>query len=73
MKKYKQLTQAQRYQLEALLQADLSQTSMAKQLNVDRSTIYRELKRGITLRGRTSVKYVERNVERKTRDRHKHK
>lgn len=73
MKKYKQLTLEQRYQLEALLQVGLSQTSIAKQLKVHRSTICRELKRGIALRGRTSGKYVATNAERKTRDRHKHK
>ena len=73
MKKYKHLTLEQRYQLEALLQAGISQISISKQLKVHRSTICRELKRGIALRGRTSGKYVATNAERKTRDRHKHK
>ena len=43
MKKYKQLTLAQRYQIEALLQAGITQ--IAIQLGVHKSTISRELKR----------------------------
>ena len=73
MKKYKQLTLAQRYQIEALLQAGLSQSAISDQLEVHRSTISRELKRGIAQRGRTSKVYVAINAERKTRNRHKHK
>ena len=73
MKKYKQLTVEQRYQIEALLQAGLSQTLIANQLGVHRSTISRELRRGIALRGRTAGVYVATNAERKTRNRHKHK
>ncbi|WP_397445745.1 IS30 family transposase [Polaribacter sp. R77954] len=73
MKKYKQLTLAQRYQIEALLQAGITQTSIAIQLGVDKSTISRELKRSIALRGRTAGKYIAANAERKTRSRHKHK
>jgi IS30 family transposase len=71
MKKYKQLTLAQRYQIEALLQAGFNQTKIANQLGVNRSTICRELIRSIALRGRTSGVYVASNAERKTRNRHK--
>ena len=39
MKKYRQLTLAQRYQIQSLLQAGLNQSSIAKQLEVHRSTI----------------------------------
>jgi IS30 family transposase len=42
---YKQLTDAQRYKIEVLLKEDYSKTSIANILRVDRSTIYRELKR----------------------------
>lgn len=73
MKKYKQLTLSQRYQIEALLLAGLSQIAIANQLEVNRSTICRELKRSIALRGRTAGVYVATNAERKTRNRHKHK
>lgn len=73
MKKYKQLTLAQRYKIEALLQAGISQTKIADQLGVHRSTICRELKRGIASRGRTAGVYVSTNAERKTRNRHKNK
>lgn len=42
---YKQLTDAQRYKIEVLLKEDYSKTNIANILRVDRSTIYRELKR----------------------------
>ena len=73
MKNYKQLTLSQRYQIEALLQAGLSQTLIANQLGFHRSTISRELQRSIARRGRTSGCYVADNTERKSQDRHKQK
>jgi IS30 family transposase len=73
MKNYKQLTLAQRYQIEALLQSGMSQILIANQLGFHRSTISRELKRSIALRGRTSGCYVAENAERKSRNRRKHK
>ena len=42
---YKQLTMAQRYQIEALLKEGLSQQVIAENIGVHRSTIWRELKR----------------------------
>ncbi len=51
MKNYKQLTAQQRYQIEALLQVGCTQTAIADQIGVHRSTISRELKRSIALRG----------------------
>lgn len=73
MKKYKQLTVEQRYQIEAFIQAGFNQTKIANQLGVHRSTICRELKRSIPKRGRGSGKYCASNAERKTRNRHKEK
>lgn len=73
MKKYKQLTLVQRYQIEALLQAGFNQTMIANQIGVHRSTICRELQRSIALRGKTSGKYLAANAERKVRSRHRHK
>lgn len=73
MKNYKQLTVQQRYQIEALLQIGCSQSRIALQLGVHRSTISRELKRNTAMRGRTSGSYVATNAERKTRKRHRHK
>lgn len=73
MKKYKQLTVEQRYQIEALLQAGLSQTDIGNQLGVHRSTISRELNRSVPKRGRGSGAYSALNAERKTRLRHHHK
>ena len=42
---YKQLTMAQRYQIEALLKEGLSQQVIAENIGVHRSTVWRELKR----------------------------
>jgi IS30 family transposase len=44
MKKYKQLTVEQRYQIEVLIQARFNQTKIADHLGVHRCTIGRELK-----------------------------
>ncbi len=46
-----QLTSEQRYQIKALLQANQSPIKIAEIIGVDRSTIYRELKRNTGLRG----------------------
>ena len=70
MKKYKQLTLAQRYQIQSLLEAGLNQSTIAKQLRVHRSTISRELKRNISSRGRTASKYIGEHAQRKTNHRH---
>ena len=46
-----QLTSEQRYQIKALLQVNQRSTKIAEIIGVDRSTIYRELKRNTGLRG----------------------
>ena len=46
-----QLTSEQRYQIKALLQANQRPTKIAEIIGVDRSTIYREIKRNTGLRG----------------------
>ncbi len=51
MRVYTQLTQGQRYQIEALLKTGHNQTMIAKVLSVHKSTISRELKRNHGLRG----------------------
>ena len=51
MSGYAQLTQGQRYQIEALLKTGHNQTMIAKVLSVHKSTISRELKRNHGLRG----------------------
>ena len=45
-KKYKHLNEVERYKIEAYLEAKKSITEIAKLLGRDRSTIYREIKRG---------------------------
>ncbi len=44
MSAYTQLTQHQKYQIEALLKAELNQTEITEIVNVHKSTISRELK-----------------------------
>ena len=51
MSGYTQLTQEQRYQIEALLRTGHNQTMIAEVLSVHQSTISRELKRNHGLRG----------------------
>src|SRR5437660_11704922 len=45
MSKYKQLTKEERCQIAALLKRGIAQSQIAIDLGVDRSTIYREIKR----------------------------
>ena len=49
--KYSQLTQEQRYQIAALLKMEHSKDEIARVLEVDRSTIYQEVKRDHGKRG----------------------
>lgn len=51
MKNYKQLTLELRYQIYALLKADFSKTNIVKIIQVDKSTITRELQRNMSKRG----------------------
>lgn len=51
MNSYQQLTQDQRYQIYAFLKAGFSQPHIARELGVDRSTIWREVKRNRGQRG----------------------
>jgi IS30 family transposase len=59
-KNYTQLSLDQRYQIEALFTAGISQKQIALQLAVHPSTICRELKRNVAKRGRTSGEYYAR-------------
>lgn len=53
--KYKQLTDAQRYQIEAYLKTGQSKEFIALQLGVNKATIYRELKRNALKHGSYSA------------------
>ncbi len=68
MSSYTQLTQEQRYQIEALLKAEHKQTEIAQVLGVHKSTISRELRRNCGLRG-----YRPKQAQRLTDHRHKEK
>lgn len=69
-KNYTHLSIGQRYQIEVLLKARVSQKETALQVNVHPSTISRELKRNVGLRGRGAGVYHGGNAQRKTDIRH---
>ncbi|HEX8460990.1 MAG TPA: IS30 family transposase [Segetibacter sp.] len=69
-KEYFQLTLEQRYQIESLKKAGLSQTAIAKIIGVDKSTVCREFKRNIPLRGSGAKLYVAERAQKKTDLRH---
>ena len=73
MKKYKQLTLSQRYQIQNFLQVGLTQTQIAFELGVNKSTISRELTGNIPGRGQTTSKYIGEHAQRKTDYRHHNK
>lgn len=67
MKKHKQLTEALRYQLYALNKSGMSQTQIARQLNISQSTISRELKRNIGNRGYRPKQANNKAIKRRAR------
>lgn len=73
MNKYKQLTPDQRYQIQALLKAEIGKIEIADIIGVHPATIYRELNRNTAKRGRTAGDYVAKNAHRRTVLRHKYK
>ena len=72
-KNYTHLSSEQRYQIEALLESGTTQKEIARILNKSPSTICRELRRNIPLRGRGALEYRAINAQRKTTLRHKTK
>jgi IS30 family transposase len=72
-KNYKQLSPEQRYQIESLLHCGISQKQIATTINVNASTISRELKRNTPQRGRGALQYGATNAQRRTALRHKEK
>ncbi|PVW17289.1 helix-turn-helix domain-containing protein [Marixanthomonas spongiae] len=64
MKKHKQLTIHQRYQIEALMETEISKSEIAKIKGIDPSIIYRELARNAANRGKTTGSYIARNAHR---------
>jgi len=67
---YTQLTCEQRYQIKALLDIECTQTEMAQQLGVDKSTISRELGRNRGQRGYRSKQAHAKALDRRTRKAH---
>lgn len=70
-KKYNQLSLEQRYKIEALVNAGLSQTDIAIELGVHKSTISRELKRNVPQRGIGAKVYHAIKAEDKAKERHR--
>ncbi len=64
-KEYSHITLAQRHKIEALLKAGHKATFIAKQLKVDRSSIYRELNRNKTKTGRYNAVFAQELSEEK--------
>lgn len=62
-----QLTSEQRYQIKALKQANQSTAKMTEIVGVDRSTIYREIKRNTGLRGYRPKQAHEKALDRRQR------
>jgi len=72
-KKYNQLTLEQRYKIEALLKAGISQSNIAITIGVHKSTVCRELRRNTPQRGAGAKIYVANIANNKTADRHRFK
>tara|TARA_R110002049_G_scaffold181457_2_gene348889 strand:+ start:1683 stop:1916 length:234 start_codon:yes stop_codon:yes gene_type:complete len=70
MKNYTHLTLSQRYQIKSLLQVRISQTNIASILEVDKSTISRELKRNVAKQGGSTGVYKAEKTQSKTMIRH---
>lgn len=67
---YTQLTCEQRYQIKALLDIECTQTEMAQQLGVDKSTISRELGRNRGQRGYRPKQAHAKSLDRRTQKAH---
>ena len=63
--KYKQLTSEQRYAISVLLQKEMKKKDIAKAINVNSSTLYRELKRNSGSRNHYNWKTAEANARQK--------
>jgi len=68
---YNQLTQFQRYQIEALLKSEHNQTEIAQTIGVHKSTISRELKRNRGQRGYRPKQAHRKAVNRRSWDRNR--
>ena len=66
MSGYTQLTQEQRYQIYALMKAELNQTKIAMIIGVHKSTISRELRRNAGLKGYRPKQAHHKCLERRT-------
>ena len=69
-KKYFQLNQEQRYEISGYLKAGKSQTFIANELKVNKSTISRELNRNVPKRGKGAKVYDASKAQVKTNARH---
>ncbi len=68
MSKYKHLTREQRYQLEILLNQKVTKSEIAKQLKINRTTVYREINRNTLKNHKYNARIaLEESNERKQR------
>ena len=66
MKKYKQLSPAQRYTIQCLLREGHTQKQVAKAIGKSESTISRELNRNINKRGKHAGVYWGKRAQKRT-------
>jgi len=73
MKKYKQLSPEQRYTIECLLKEGYKKIEISRIIGVHKSTLSREVKRNVNLRGKHAKIYSSVRAQSKAMNRHKHK
>jgi len=73
MKKYKQLNLDQRYTIKRMLEQGYTQKAISNAIGKSESTVSRELKRNVNMRGRGANQYDPVRAQKKTDKRHKEK
>ena len=71
MKKYKQLTFGQRYQISGLLKTGISISKIAATIGVNKSTVSRELNWNTPGGGRTAGEYIAEHAQDRTQKRYR--
>ena len=72
MKKYKRLTQQERYQIYAFLEAGIAKAEIARKLDRDKSTISKEIHRNKGPNGKYWPERAHQKAEHRKRNSHKH-
>lgn len=68
----KHITEEQRYAISMMLQIPMSKKAIAEAIGVDKSTVYREIKRNCDARsGSYSMELAQRKADRRKRQKHR--